>query len=74
MSTTGRLVYLGCAGRNPCKESQVWTVLYHAPVKASYRYRGDVQIVADCVIMSPSGVVCVAVRKGEEPNCAMSPD
>ena len=34
----------------------MWTVLYHAPVKASYRYRGDVQIVADCVIMSPLGV------------------
>ena len=43
------------------EESQVWTVLYHAPVKASYRYRGDVQIVADCVIMSPSGVVRVVV-------------
>ena len=42
---------------------EVWTVIYRAPVKASYRYRGDVQIVADCVIMSPSGVgvVCVVV-------------
>ena len=44
----------------------MWTVLYHAPVKASYRYRGDVQIVADCVIMSPLGVATRGVTANRQ--------
>eukprot|EP01061_Rhynchopus_euleeides_P047528 TRINITY_DN956_c0_g1_i5.p1 TRINITY_DN956_c0_g1~~TRINITY_DN956_c0_g1_i5.p1 ORF type:complete len:104 (-),score=0.98 TRINITY_DN956_c0_g1_i5:73-384(-) len=62
MRPFGRLVYLGMlhvqqtsALPRDCEESGV-DELFTTHREASYRYRGDVQIVADCVIMHFAGV------------------